>query len=123
MQAIQVYGCFYIQFSKFTYIRMGGYSGEPLKLPRYCLDPVVLSEMCSQFVSVVEFFEVSKRACSVFFPIEIGHYRCPNLKQAMLTREALSRLCFKPFSPRENFDYMGFIRSNFKNATSFIHIS
>ena len=98
MQAIQVYGCFYIQFPKFTYIRMGGYSGEPLKLPRYFLDPIVLSKMCRQFVLVVESFEVSKRASSIYFPIEIGHYRCPNQKQAMLTREALSRLCFKPFS-------------------------
>ena len=50
MQAIQVYGYFYIQFPKFTYIKMGGYLGEPLKLPRYCLDPIVLSKMCRQFV-------------------------------------------------------------------------
>ena len=46
MQAIQVYGCFYIQFPRFTYIRMGGFSGEPLKLPRYYLDSIVLFEMC-----------------------------------------------------------------------------
>ena len=40
MEAVQIYGCFYIQFPKFTYIRMGGYLGEPLKLPRYFLDPI-----------------------------------------------------------------------------------
>ena len=123
MQAIQVYGCFYIQFPKFTYLRMGGYSSEPLKFPRYRLDPIVLSEMCRQFVSVVESFEITKRSSSIFFPIEISHYRCPNLKQAMLIREALTWLCLKLFSPREILDYTGFIGNNLKNAISFIHIS
>ena len=113
MKAIQVYGYFYVQFPKFTYIKMGGYLGEPLKLPHYCLYPVILSEMCRQFVLVVESFEICKSSSSIFFPIEIGHYRCPNLKQAMLTRKTLTHLSFKPFSPRENFDYMGFIRKNF----------
>ena len=46
MEAIQVYVYFYIQFPKFTYLRMGGFSSEPLKLPCYCLDFIVLFEMC-----------------------------------------------------------------------------
>ena len=58
MQAIQVYGCFYIQFPKFTHIKMGGYLDETLKLPHYFLDPIILSKMCRQIVSVVESFEV-----------------------------------------------------------------
>lgn len=33
MQAIKIYGCFYIQFPKFTYLRIGDFSGEPFKFP------------------------------------------------------------------------------------------
>jgi len=38
MQLISIYGSFFIQFSEFTYIRVGGFDGEPMKLPRYVFD-------------------------------------------------------------------------------------
>ena len=113
IQVIQVYGYFYIQFPKFTYLKIGGFSGEPLKFLRYYLDSIILLEICRKFVSVIESFENTKKSSSVFFPIEIGHYRCPSLKQPMLTKEALARLCFKPFFPQESFDYSGFVKRNF----------
>ena len=121
MQVVQIYGYFYIQFLRFTYIRMGCFSGEPLKLPRYCLDSIVLSEICRQFVSVVESFQISKRSSSVFFPIEIGHYRSPSLKKTMLAKESLAHLCFKPFSSQEYFDYSSFVKNNVKNTMSLVH--
>jgi hypothetical protein len=34
----------------------------------------------------------------------------------------LTRLCFKSFFPRDNFDYSGFVKSNFRDATSFSHV-
>ena len=77
--------------------------------------------MCRQFVSVVESFQISKRSSSIFFPIEIGHYRCPSLKEAILSAKSLTRLCFKPFIPRLDFDYTGFVRNNVKNAVSLVH--
>ena len=40
----------------------------------------------------------------------------------MLKKEALTRLCFKLFFLQENFDYLGFVKSNFKNVDSFIHV-
>ena len=120
-QVVQIYGCYYIQFPRFTYIKVGGFPGEPLKLPRYCSDSVVLSEMCRQFVSVVESFQISKRSSSIFFPIEIGHYRCPSLKEAILSAKSLTHLCFKPFISRLDFDYTSFVRNNVKNAISLFH--
>lgn len=118
---MQIYGCFYIIFARFTYIRMGGFLGEPLMLPRYCSDFVILSEICRQFASVVESFKISNRSPSVFFLIEIGHYRCPSLKEAILAAKSLSHLCFQPFISRPDFDYTSFIRNNVKNASSFFH--
>lgn len=35
---IQTYGIYFIQFPKFTYLRIGGFEEEPVKLPRYALD-------------------------------------------------------------------------------------
>lgn len=48
MQAIKLYGGFYIQFPKFTYLRVGGFSSEPLRLPHYCLDNIILFEICKK---------------------------------------------------------------------------
>lgn len=122
MQAIKIYGYFYIQFPKFTYLTTGGFSGEPLKLPRYCLDSIVLSEICRQLIFVFDSSESTKKSTSFLFPIEIGHYRCSNYKQARLAQLALSRLCLKPYTPREEFDYAGFAKDNFRHASSLAHV-
>lgn len=122
MQAINIYGCFYIQFPKFTYLRVGGFSGEPIRLPRYCLDNIILYEICRQFVCMIESLESTKKSSSSIFPIEIGHYRCSNFKQVVLTKTTLSRLYLKPYSPREDFDYIGLSRDNFKHASSLFHV-
>ncbi|XP_057824589.1 uncharacterized protein LOC131036662 [Cryptomeria japonica] len=35
MEFVGIYGSFFIQFSQFTYIRVGGFQGEPFRLPAY----------------------------------------------------------------------------------------
>ena len=121
MQVVQIYGCYFIQFPRFTYIRIGGFPNKPLKLPHYCSHSMVLAEMCRQFASLVESFQISNKASSVFFTIEIGHYRCPSVKEALLSTKSLTRLCLKPFTSRLDFDYTGFIRNNVKNASALFH--
>ena len=64
----------------------------------------------------------TKKSSSFLFPIEFGHYRCSNFKQVVLAKIALSRFCLKPYSPREDFDYTGFARDNFKHASSLVHV-
>ena len=38
-----------------------------------------------------------------------------------MSAKSLTRLCFKPFTSRLDFDYTGFVRNNIKNAVSLIH--
>ena len=43
---VQIYGIHLIQFPRFTYIRIGGFEEEPMKLPQYALDYFVIAEVC-----------------------------------------------------------------------------
>ena len=63
-----------------------------------------------------------KKTHAFLFPIGIGHYRCPNIKWAILTKLMMSNMCLKPYFARENFDYMGFAKENLKNMSSLRHI-
>lgn len=49
---VQSYDHFYIQFLRFTYIRIGGFE-KPMKLPRHALDYFVLAGVCIQLAFVV----------------------------------------------------------------------
>ena len=42
---IQNYGSYFIQFPKFTYLRVGGFKEELMKQPRYALDCFILAEV------------------------------------------------------------------------------
>ena len=39
---IQSFGSLYIQFPKFTYLRVGGFDEEPMHLPRFSFDCFIL---------------------------------------------------------------------------------
>lgn len=66
--------------------------------------------------------ESIEKLVSFLFPVEIGHYRCSNYKQARLAQPTLSCLCLKPYTPRKEFDYAGFSRDNFRHASSLTHV-
>ena len=51
-QLITIYGSFFTQFPRFTYIRVDRYEGKPLKLPKFCLDHYILIEVCRQVIEV-----------------------------------------------------------------------
>lgn len=48
MQLISTYGNFFIQFPRFTYLRVGGFEEEPYRLPRYAFDRQISMEICRQ---------------------------------------------------------------------------
>lgn len=52
MELISIYGIFFIQFPRFTYLRVGGFEGEPFKLPRYTFDSYVLIEVRKQLAYI-----------------------------------------------------------------------
>lgn len=52
MHLINTYGSHFIQFQRFSYIRVGGFDGYPLKLPRYAKDRFVLIDIYRQLDEV-----------------------------------------------------------------------
>ena len=48
MPIISQFGCYFIQFSSFLYLRLAAFDGFPFKLPRYPDDMIVLMEIMRQ---------------------------------------------------------------------------
>ncbi|KAH9296589.1 hypothetical protein KI387_040177, partial [Taxus chinensis] len=42
---VSKWGCVFLQFKKFTYLRVVMYSGDPFYLPRYPGDKLILMEL------------------------------------------------------------------------------
>lgn len=51
---IQTFGIFFIHFPKFTYLSIGGFEEELVKLPRYDLDCFVIAKICRQLFPVIK---------------------------------------------------------------------
>ena len=51
---IHNHGSYFIQFPKFTYLRVGGFEDKKMKLPRYALDCFILAKLCRQIFSIIK---------------------------------------------------------------------
>ena len=51
-EKVNQYGCIFLQFPTFTYLRVGYFKGEPYTLPRYATDRIILMELARQFMDV-----------------------------------------------------------------------
>lgn len=67
-------------------------------------------------------FGSSKKSPIVLLPIELGHYRCKSLQDALTMEGELHSLNLKPYTPRTNIDYRGFSMSNLNILATFMHI-
>lgn len=82
MEFVSIYGSFFIQFPRFTYIRVGGFEGQPFKLPRYAFDSYVLIEVSRQLAYIDKRLG-AKGDFGVVFPIELGYYSCQSVSDAL----------------------------------------
>lgn len=82
MELISIYGSFFIQFSRFTYIWVGSFEGEPFKLPRYAFDSYVLIEVSWQLAHIDKRLG-TKGKSGVVFPIELWYYSCNFVPDAL----------------------------------------
>lgn len=71
MKLISIYGSFFIQFPRFTYLRVGGFEAEPFRLPRYAFDSYVLIEVSRQLAHIDKRLG-EKGKSGVAFPVELG---------------------------------------------------
>lgn len=75
MAIISQFGCYFIQFSYFSYLRLATFYGFPLKLPKYPDDLIMLMEIVRQALQV-NVLSASLRKKEYEFPIKVGAYSC-----------------------------------------------
>jgi hypothetical protein len=81
MAVISQFGCYFIQFSSFSYLRLAAFDGFPLKLPRYPNDMIVLMEIVRQALQV-NMLSVGLRKKGYEFPIKVRAYNCESRSDA-----------------------------------------
>ena len=104
---ITTIGAYFIQFRTFTYIRIGGASINPKKLPRYPSDKLVIMELSRQIESAYEMVKKQRRPCWEW-SLTVGAYQVKR-KQDIPTFgwEWENYPLAEYFSPRPYFDCVG----------------
>lgn len=82
MEFVSIYGSFFIQFPWFTYIQVGGFEGQPFKLPRYAFDSYILIEVSRQLAYIDKRLG-EKGESGVVFLVELGYYSCQSVSNAL----------------------------------------
>lgn len=82
MEFISIYGSFFIQFPRFTYLWVGGFEGTPFNLPRYAFNNYVLIEVSRQIAHIDKRLG-TKGESGVVFPVELGYYSCKSVFNAL----------------------------------------
>lgn len=82
MEFISIYGSFFIQFPRFTYLRVGGFEGQPFKLSRYAFDNYVLIKVSKQLAYIDKRLG-TKCGSGIVFLVELGYYSCKFVSNAL----------------------------------------
>ena len=105
---IRNYGSYFIQFPKFTYLRVGGFEDELVKLPRYALDCFVLAKLCRQLFSVIK-DNLPQESWESIFPIKLNSLTCNNMINALVIGSNLLGFGFGSYQGRRDFDSKEFV--------------
>lgn len=81
MATISQFGCYFIQFSSFSYLHLAAFDDFPLKLPRYSSDMIVLVEIIEQALQVNVLSE-SLWKKGYEFPMKVGAFSCDSRSDA-----------------------------------------
>ncbi|KAH9318748.1 hypothetical protein KI387_020517, partial [Taxus chinensis] len=65
----------------FTYLRVTGFSGEPIKMLRYPNDRLIAMELNRQLVELHD-LQSKRHKSTGFFPITVGHYSYISIHRA-----------------------------------------
>lgn len=89
----------FIQFPNFTYIKIGGFEEEPMKLPRHTLDYFVLDKIYRKLGVVVKRFLFEDKWDNVFLD-KIGKISCKNMENSINIGCDLCTFDFKFYKER-----------------------
>lgn len=105
-EVVNQYGCMFLQFTTFTYLRVGCFNGEPFMLPRYPLDKILLMELACQMVAVHE-AQYGSHKMGFKFTLTIGLYYINSIFKERAMEEEVRRVTMKVFKARRDFEYRG----------------
>ncbi|XP_059070319.1 uncharacterized protein LOC131070828 [Cryptomeria japonica] len=103
---VQRYGFWFIQFPRFSYIRIAGSKGAPVRLLRYSTQKIVILEVARQSRSVNSLLK-DKKQSRFAFPIIIGNLDV-HLKSPAHAEESLAELAsygLQEHFPKKCFDH------------------
>lgn len=103
---VQRYGAWFIQFPRFSYIRIAGFEGAPFRLPSYPTDKVILLEVARQAPPVNSLLR-DKKQSGFAFPMILGNLDV-HLKNPAHADESLAELasyCLQEHFPRKCLDH------------------
>jgi hypothetical protein len=102
-EVVNKYGCVFLQFPTFTYLKVGCFKGYPYILPRYPSDKWVLMELCRQVIMVhTERRDIHKTW--VKFPITIGSYYVKTMPKTKCVETKMQNVNLRTYHRRVDFD-------------------
>lgn len=121
-EKVKEYGCLFLQFPTFTYMRVGCYGRQPYMLPWYPTYKIILMELGRQIMVVHTHQSVKHKVgmgISSNNPLKIGQYSLMTSIKARAMETELQEIRLKRFKPRVDFDYRGMKE---KIKKTFIHV-
>lgn len=94
MAIIREWACWFIQNPHSTYIRVSGFIGNPMLLPKYCNDRIILLEYVRQLLGLESLLS-SKFKIGIDFLVYIGYFLCSKIQVAKLAEPELQDLNLK----------------------------
>lgn len=121
LKLVTTYGSCFIQFPRFTYIRIGGFEDEPFRLPKYALDSYVLLEVSRHLAHVDKRFGM-KSESEAIFPVELGHYSCQTVSDALNLELELKKMNLPPYVAWQGFNNKEYAVKHLNVDVNFSHI-
>lgn len=107
LKLVQYYGSSFIQFPRFTYLRVERFEEEPVRLPRYALDCFILAELCRQLSAVIK-DNLPQDKWETVFPIKLHSLVCNNMNDVSIIGSNLLGFNLGFYRSRRNFDSKGY---------------
>lgn len=103
-ELIEEYGFWFVQFPKFTYLRLSGHHSYAYQLPRYPTNRMIMLEVSRQLIAYDKIIRKKKRG--LHFPIVMGNSleECPSLQAAKEEEDELQFYHLTLHTSRQDFD-------------------
>lgn len=118
-EVVNEYGCMFLKFPTFTYLRVGCFNGEPFMLSRYPSNKIVSMELACHSIVVHE-AQSSSDKIGLNFTLTIGRYSINSIFKAKAMEEEIRRVTMRFFKARKDFNYRG-MRNKLKKSYIYVH--